>query len=244
MSLFLQVLKNKNCDNVSASCTGCNTFLSSFTWSTVILVSVLTHPTLLLYQKSCIRFKTPITLLPPDIWVTLLFYYASHSISSTGTVTLCFSFLCEPHSSVLSLHIPVEKGFLGLEAAGKGHEDRINILALLWVLCWRLKQQHVVGICKLQCHVGGHLGKHGCLDEDSVMKKDWNHIRVCLYTNLYLVHKVTLISYKNSRHWCWNPMAIALLQWNRIYFYVLRHVFCHIVYKITSDEHQQAHSKA
>lgn len=109
-----------------------------------VVLASLSHHAFLILDMCISSALFPSTMPPP---------------SSTRTAALCFSLLCEPDSAVLSLHVPVEQGFLGLQAAGQGHEDRVDVLRLPWVLRRRLKQQHVVGVSKLQRHVGGHLGQ-------------------------------------------------------------------------------------
>lgn len=71
-----------------------------------------------------------------ELLSSLPFHYASHSsFSSTRTITLCLSLLCEAHSPVLSLHVSVEQRFLSLQTAGQGHEDRVDVLTFSRVLC-------------------------------------------------------------------------------------------------------------
>lgn len=110
-----------------------------------------------LEQKRDAVIKTP----PDGIFhfnFSLPLYYTSYYCSaSTGTITFCLSLLCESDPPVFSLHISVEQRLLGLEAAGQRHEDGVDILTLPGVLGRRFKQQHVVGICKLQRRVGGNL---------------------------------------------------------------------------------------
>lgn len=131
---------------------------------------VLKTPTVVDGQSRTLSL-TDLLLPHPSCWhLPLYLSYTFYSCcASTGTITLCFSLLCEPDPPVFSLHISVEQRLLGLEAAGQRHEDGVDILTLPGVLGRRFKQQHVVGIRKLQRRIGGNLrkslvfgGKPGC----------------------------------------------------------------------------------
>ena len=103
-------------------------------------------------------------------------------LARTGVLRI--GFLGESHSAVLPLHVPVEQGLLGLKPASQAHEDRVHILAFLGVLCRCLKEQHVVGVGKLERRVGGHLD---------------------------LTDQVTFIPDQDPGHSGRNAMAVALL---------------------------------
>lgn len=135
----------------------------SLSSNTKLLVSASTpklHPQSEKLHWICFSLTLPSSLFLDVSLFPLLCLPLLVSLFSTGTITLCFSCLCKSNSSVFSFYVSVEQGFLGLQAAGQGHENGVDILTLPWVLGWCFKQQHIVGISKLQCHVGGNLEKH------------------------------------------------------------------------------------
>lgn len=105
--------------------------------------------------------------------------------ASTRAVTLVnICLLWKPNPSILPLNIPVQQGLLGFQPTCQAHENGVHVLALLWVLGRGLKQQHVVGVCKLEGSVGRHL---------------------------YLTNQVTLVAHQYSRHSGWDTVPVALL---------------------------------